>query len=133
MCKSKTKIKSVIFLSKRGESAAKKAAVTRKKNRLRARQVEIGHEYGGRIREKNLAVRPFLIEMKRRFGKTGSCVVCGELMRNTLDTHHLDGNEKNNDPSNLVTLCASCHRIIDKARSPQEALQDFEKRKREQE
>lgn len=31
-----------------------------------------------------------------------------------LDVHHKDGNRKNNDPDNLVTLCANCHRIVTK-------------------
>lgn len=29
-----------------------------------------------------------------------------------LDVHHLDGNRANNDSSNLVTLCAFCHRLV---------------------
>ncbi len=28
-----------------------------------------------------------------------------------LDVDHIDGNHKNNDPSNLQTLCANCHRL----------------------
>jgi hypothetical protein len=28
-----------------------------------------------------------------------------------LDVDHIDGNNKNNDPSNLITLCANCHRL----------------------
>lgn len=28
-----------------------------------------------------------------------------------LDIHHKDYNHKNNDPSNLETLCANCHRL----------------------
>lgn len=28
-----------------------------------------------------------------------------------LDVHHIDGNRRNNDPANLQTLCASCHRL----------------------
>ncbi|OYW72998.1 MAG: hypothetical protein B7Z37_23290, partial [Verrucomicrobia bacterium 12-59-8] len=27
-----------------------------------------------------------------------------------LEVDHIDGNHKNNDPSNLWTLCANCHR-----------------------
>ena len=107
------------------KSAAQKAVETRKKNKLHVRKVEIGNEYGQTKRERTLAVRPFLIEMRKRYGKTRNCVVCGESMENTLDTHHLDGNDKNNDPDNQVTLCASCHRIIDKAGSPEAALKDF--------
>jgi len=28
-----------------------------------------------------------------------------------LDVDHIDGNHYNNDPSNLQTLCANCHRL----------------------
>ena len=28
-----------------------------------------------------------------------------------LDVDHIDGNNWNNDPSNLQTLCANCHRL----------------------
>jgi hypothetical protein len=28
-----------------------------------------------------------------------------------LDVDHIDGNHLNNDPSNLQTLCANCHRL----------------------
>ena len=28
-----------------------------------------------------------------------------------LDVDHIDGDHTNNDPSNLQTLCANCHRI----------------------
>lgn len=28
-----------------------------------------------------------------------------------LDVHHKDGNRANNDQSNLVVLCKSCHRL----------------------
>lgn len=36
-----------------------------------------------------------------------SCEVCGRTER--LSLHHKDRNWSNNDPSNLQTLCASCH------------------------
>lgn len=28
-----------------------------------------------------------------------------------LDVDHIDGDHKNNDPSNIMTLCANCHRL----------------------
>lgn len=28
-----------------------------------------------------------------------------------LDVDHIDGNKKNNNPTNLQTLCANCHRL----------------------
>lgn len=33
------------------------------------------------------------------------------LDRCQLDVHHIDGNHHNNDPNNLETLCANCHRL----------------------
>lgn len=35
------------------------------------------------------------------------CAECGTSER--LHAHHIDGDPSNNDPSNIVTLCASCH------------------------
>jgi predicted nucleic acid-binding Zn ribbon protein len=35
------------------------------------------------------------------------CVVCGE--QNIVEVHHLDHNDKNNDPSNLIPLCPTHH------------------------
>lgn len=35
------------------------------------------------------------------------CEVCGSTKN--IDVHHKDGNWQNNHPSNLVTLCRSCH------------------------
>ena len=36
-----------------------------------------------------------------------ACDACGGTSH--LQVHHLDQNTANNDPSNLTTLCASCH------------------------
>jgi len=36
------------------------------------------------------------------------CEQCGNGQR--LHVHHLDENPQNNDPSNLKTLCATCHK-----------------------
>lgn len=45
--------------------------------------------------------------------KDSCCNYCGfiPLHRCQLDIDHIDGNSKNNDPSNLQTLCANCHRL----------------------
>lgn len=37
----------------------------------------------------------------------GKCVVCASQKK--LHVHHIDVNNTNNTPSNLVTLCAKCH------------------------
>lgn len=44
-----------------------------------------------------------------------SCDYCGlkPLFSRTLDVHHRDGDKTNNEPDNLDTICASCHREIE--------------------
>jgi len=43
------------------------------------------------------------------------CYVCGyDEYDFCLDTHHIDNNPNNNDPSNLICLCAICHRKLHK-------------------
>ena len=41
------------------------------------------------------------------------CEFCGFIPVNKvqLDVDHIDGDHSNNDPSNLQTLCANCHRL----------------------
>jgi hypothetical protein len=48
-----------------------------------------------------------------RFYKKDFCEKCNFIPEHTsqLDVDHIDGNKKNNDPSNLQTLCANCHRL----------------------
>lgn len=48
----------------------------------------------------------------RRFLKD-KCERCGFLPANLvqLDIHHKDKNYRNNDPRNLETVCANCHRL----------------------
>jgi 5-methylcytosine-specific restriction endonuclease McrA len=45
--------------------------------------------------------------------KKPHCEACGfvALHRSQLDVDHIDGNHYNNDPENLQTLCANCHRL----------------------
>lgn len=48
-----------------------------------------------------------------RLHKGSQCQACGFVAvdRIQLDIDHIDGNRGNNDPSNLQTLCANCHRL----------------------
>lgn len=39
--------------------------------------------------------------------RKANCETCGTT--HDLDAHHKDGNIKNNDPSNIQTLCHACH------------------------
>jgi 5-methylcytosine-specific restriction endonuclease McrA len=45
--------------------------------------------------------------------KKPQCKLCGFVAQwhGQLDLDHVDGNHHNNDPSNLQTLCANCHRL----------------------
>jgi len=45
------------------------------------------------------------------------CELCDyrPLFLGSLDIHHRDGDRENNDPMNLMTLCATCHREMEGA------------------
>lgn len=40
------------------------------------------------------------------------CALCGYATEVCLDVHHIDSNRLNNDISNLVILCPTCHREV---------------------
>ena len=48
-----------------------------------------------------------------RLHKKDRCELCGFIAIHAvqLDVDHIDGNHQNNDSSNLMTLCANCHRL----------------------
>ena len=45
--------------------------------------------------------------------RKSKCDFCGFIPTNMcqIDIDHIDGNNKNNSPSNFQTLCANCHRL----------------------
>jgi 5-methylcytosine-specific restriction endonuclease McrA len=45
--------------------------------------------------------------------KKDTCEHCGFVPEHSsqLDVDHIDGDGRNNDPANLQTLCANCHRL----------------------
>lgn len=54
-----------------------------------------------------------LKEQKRKHDNY-TCQNCGitqEEIGRKLDVHHIDGDNTNNDPDNMITLCRSCHKI----------------------
>ena len=65
-----------------------------------------GSEKYNRLRNKRRK-KPY-----RKF-KKDYCEKCGFIPEHTvqLDVDHIDSNHKNNDISNLQTLCANCHRL----------------------
>lgn len=67
--------------------------------------------------EARAAKRAYMIEYLRPYRKyvKDACERCGWEAEESrqLDVHHRDGNRKNNDPSNLETLCPPCHRVVD--------------------
>ena len=113
--------------SKRLQAAGEKSWKTRRRNKLRRTQVRIGNRSAAKQRERILAVRSFLLSLLKNGSEEG-CLVCGEQMKNTLDSHHIDGNRQNNSSLNLAKLCASCHRVLDKAKTPREAFNDLKTR-----
>ena len=50
------------------------------------------------------------LHWRARQHKKEACTECGT--RESLHVHHIDRNPANNDPSNLETLCASCHLLL---------------------
>lgn len=46
-------------------------------------------------------------------GKEKVCEVCGS--KKNIDVHHIDGDYRHNDPSNLMVVCRSCHMKIHKS------------------
>jgi 5-methylcytosine-specific restriction endonuclease McrA len=45
-------------------------------------------------------------------GQGWKCRKCGKSIKSGGHIHHKDGNSKNNKISNLVAICAKCHREI---------------------
>lgn len=69
-----------------------------------------GHSNGNRenqLKRVNVYKRPYIQH------KGSLCEVCGFVPQHLcqLDVDHIDGDHDNNDPTNLQTLCANCHRL----------------------
>ena len=48
---------------------------------------------------------------KRDGYKCQECGITQEENKKKLDVHHIDGNDTNNAPKNMISLCVKCHRI----------------------
>lgn len=49
----------------------------------------------------------------KRLNRNPVCQNCGFIAKNLcqIDIDHIDGNKKNNNLTNLMILCANCHRL----------------------
>lgn len=65
-----------------------------------------------RVPEEDRKKRVYLKQPHYRDFKLDYCEMCGFSAKHPcqLDVDHIDGNHFNDDPSNLQTLCANCHR-----------------------
>ena len=82
--------------------------------RLEDRGVFMRRVYCGRACMASAMVKqecasPSHSRMKAHRQATKACQTCGRTGR--LHVHHRDENPSNNSPSNLMTLCPSCHRL----------------------
>ena len=41
-----------------------------------------------------------------------TCAYCGYRSEKRQNVHHIDGNPKNNDDSNLEVVCPDCHKVM---------------------
>lgn len=78
--------------------------------RKRYGKKHLGHSHGNKETIKGYwkhAKRPYIKHKKL------CCESCGFIPEHPcqLDVDHIDGNHHNNDPNNLQTLCANCHRL----------------------
>ncbi len=84
-------------------------------------------------RESNGKIRvPIKTSLKRElFDRAGNaCQHCGHTFG--LDIHHIDENPSNNNKTNLIVLCANCHRMvggISKIALKNEAIKAYRKSK----
>ena len=63
------------------------------------------NEYTSRSRSFAMKYRKICFENHKH-----ECVVCGE--NKILDVHHFDGNKFNNNPENLISICATHHNYL---------------------
>lgn len=62
-------------------------------------------------------------DIKREQG--WGCKLCGNSIKNGGHIHHKDRNPSNNKSSNLIAVCAKCHRKITPARGASKPKKPF--------
>ena len=86
--------------------------------RRKAQEAHKGKPYGGKrspVIKNGKKYSPFWHELRKLIYKRDNwtCQECGVKCHNSkkakIQCHHMDYDTKNNNPSNLITLCASCH------------------------
>lgn len=90
----------------------RKIAQVMKARKKRIPTTEIGVGSGNSSKNKN---QPLGIQTYRRAKQT-ECAWCGATKN--LIVHHVDGNRYNNELTNLVTICRSCHQKHHTIRDP---------------
>jgi len=96
--------------------------VSCKKNQQRKRSSSTSKSYKGKYKARYAPLcntcernRYGIISSNKiyRKHKLDTCFRCGFKPENKcqLDVDHIDKNHNNNDPDNLQTLCANCHRL----------------------
>lgn len=88
-----------------------------------SRRVYCGSGCMAKAMEKEICQSASHSRMKAAKTATPSCDNCG--MQGGLHVHHRDENPSNNAPSNLRTLCPSCHR---KSHSPNYTGEDLRRK-----
>ena len=91
----------------KGERNARYGVTLSAETRAKISAARTGKRYGPRTTDP----RDGRAYARRWFEMPNLCERCGEVP--PIDRHHIDGNTKNNDPSNIACLCRRCHQIED--------------------
>lgn len=67
-----------------------------------------GYHSSYKPQEKGLYARA-RTEHAKHYPDQRGCELCGEIQEQYMNIHHIDGNIRNNDISNLIKLCNVCH------------------------
>jgi hypothetical protein len=85
----------------------------RSESRIGRRRGAANHAWKGGVTERDYVIEWRTIARKIRDRDAWACQDCGEQRKRwgrALHVHHIDRDKLNNDPGNLISLCAACHR-----------------------